>query len=373
MKVTAMQSFVAAAAVLGGCCATDVELEWTHFSPMPVPASDHTATTIGDFIYLVGGCVQDQEIYCDSVTDVAYKFDPATGSYTQLDNAPRQRYRHAAVAVGDTLFLFGGRTVADALIPEIDTYDTTTDTWSTSSTTWADATSDLGAFVLDDSTVVLAGGYDAEYNTLTRLQVLDASSATPTWIQTSTQDAEDGKYGDLTTPRGDFAAVLVGDAAYAFGGWNEDFCSALSSTEKFDVSNRTWSTVESSLVLGRGDKAFGVVQNTIYALGGETKDDECGEVSVPVQDVEVFSVEDQEWSVATDLPEHRFRFPAATYGDAIYTFGGQEYYNDTCSCYRISGDVAAIEVTQPDPDATDSASGAHLALFAAALAFVARP
>ena len=65
------------------------------------------------------------------------EFDPATGTWTQLADAPRARDHHHSAVVGDQLFVVGGRLSGGPggtfapLIAEVDVYDFTTDTWST--------------------------------------------------------------------------------------------------------------------------------------------------------------------------------------------------------------------------------------------------
>lgn len=65
------------------------------------------------------------------------EFDPATGTWTPLTDAPHPRDHFHAVVVGDSLYAIGGRLSGgpggtfEPLVPEIDVYDFTTDTWST--------------------------------------------------------------------------------------------------------------------------------------------------------------------------------------------------------------------------------------------------
>ena len=64
------------------------------------------------------------------------EFDPATGVWTQLPDAPRARDHFHAVVSGDELFVAGGRLSGGPggtfapLIPEVDVYDFTTGQWS---------------------------------------------------------------------------------------------------------------------------------------------------------------------------------------------------------------------------------------------------
>jgi PKD repeat protein len=65
------------------------------------------------------------------------EYDPATGTWTPLADAPRARDHFAAVVIGDKLYAAGGRLsggtggVFKPVIPEVDVYDFTSGTWST--------------------------------------------------------------------------------------------------------------------------------------------------------------------------------------------------------------------------------------------------
>ena len=65
------------------------------------------------------------------------EFDPITGVWTSLPDAPRARDHFHAAVIGDKLYVAGGRLSGGAggtfapLIAEVDVYDFTTETWST--------------------------------------------------------------------------------------------------------------------------------------------------------------------------------------------------------------------------------------------------
>lgn len=65
------------------------------------------------------------------------EFDPATGIWTQLTNAPHERDHSQAVIFNDKLYAVGGRLsggaggVFEPLVPEVDVYDFMTEMWST--------------------------------------------------------------------------------------------------------------------------------------------------------------------------------------------------------------------------------------------------
>ena len=57
---------------------------------------------------------------CDSISSSFYSFDPITRTFATLGDMPRPRYRHTSSAVGNQVWLVGGRDPAGDLVSEID-------------------------------------------------------------------------------------------------------------------------------------------------------------------------------------------------------------------------------------------------------------
>ena len=99
---------------------------WVPRAAMPHEASDFSATTVGDEIFLVGGCGHEQEwvgaaewpgYYCSGVLAKSVAYVPATNTYRALPDAPRQRYRHSAVAVGTKVRVRPARRDRSMIVP----------------------------------------------------------------------------------------------------------------------------------------------------------------------------------------------------------------------------------------------------------------
>jgi hypothetical protein len=232
--------------------------------------------------------------------------------------------------------LAGGRDVYDSLILEIDVYDTATDSWSLL-TTWENATSDGVGFGIDGTSdlLFLVGGYFADYSTSAELIVYDVSAGE--FITTSSAHNNE-EYPSMSVSRGDTQiATLYNNDFYILGGWNAEvgFCSPLTTVEYYSFRLNTWTTV-TDMHYPRGDLAAGVLDNMIFAVGGEQKessDPTCSH-SIPVKDVERLLTNDS-WIISESIPSGIFRFIGATYNttnslynSAIYLFGGQSEYNN---------------------------------------------
>lgn len=301
---------------------------------MPMARSDMTATAVGVIgikVYLVGGCVADQNCggeycYCPEITNKTHIYNVGTDSYdTNVADAPRARYRHAAVEHNGSIYLFGGRDIADNLITEVDAYNIAEGTWSTPCT-WANATSDLSAVteLVDGSTqILLFGGYFADYST---------SDSTTQFVPAVCSFVQKTP---MPWPRGDLVSVSVetftGPVAFVVGGFNTDWCNAEATVASYDLAADQW-TVRSPLVLGRADLALGEINGHIYAIGGETVNEDCSGAKA-VTDVERLDRNDTEryggdWVVQADLPSNRFRYTGVSYRNTIFTFGGQGSWVD---------------------------------------------
>jgi len=57
---------------------------------------------------------------CLSISDSLYQFDPIKEVFTQLPNLPMKRYRHSGTIANNQLWIVGGRTLSDELIPQVD-------------------------------------------------------------------------------------------------------------------------------------------------------------------------------------------------------------------------------------------------------------
>lgn len=296
---------------------------WRVLKDMPTKRSDMSATTVGEAVYLVGGCIGDQEwsasasmYLCSGATGKTEKYLLATNTYETLADAPRTRYRHAAAAIGSQLYLFGGCDIADNLIAQVDVLDTLTGKWSTLEMPMPNPTSDNTAFVFGNKIYAIGGYNRPDYLASQSMQIFDPTkSGSAQWSQGS----------KLVKGRGDMAATVVDGSAYIFGGFHDSNWSApLASLESLDLSAAAaaWTTRATAKV-GRGDFAMVGFNHVLHIVGGESKN-EAGE-SVPLMDVAVYSPAKDTWYAGGSIHSHRFRFVGAADGSSIYLFGGQGF------------------------------------------------
>jgi N-acetylneuraminic acid mutarotase len=319
---------------------------------LPVAISDHTATRMGDKVYIAGGCDSPNGnvwsgvfgvFICESVSSQFWVFDRLKESFTELQSMPTPRYRHAAVGVNNQIWLMGGRDVDDYINPTVAVYDIESDEWTSFHLPEKYNSSDLASFAHDNE-AFFAGGYNYTYGFLDTVLAID-TVATMESNQLVMTEKE-----PLLTGRGDLSAATDDASTYALisGGFGSDqgFCEPLASVERYDFETGNWSSA-APLNLARSDLALEELNGYIFAIGGEAQvsnvcsndPPEPGERTIPIDDVERF--DGSEWTVLADLPNHRFRSAAVAFDDVnqIYTFGGQVSYSSDCMCFRTSSEV----------------------------------
>lgn len=112
------------------CTASSATFDWKELDTLlPKAISDHTATRLGDIVYLAGGCDAEQGntwdeearfFLCLSISQSFFGYNMVTGSTTNFPDMPMPRYRHAAVAVDNKIWLVGGRDTNDTIVGQVD-------------------------------------------------------------------------------------------------------------------------------------------------------------------------------------------------------------------------------------------------------------
>ncbi|QJD77045.1 Kelch repeat-containing protein [Spirosoma rhododendri] len=149
------------------------------------------------------------------------EFDPKTGTWKQLPDAPRTR-DHVQVAVVDNkLYVAGGRRstarigkVLELLVPEVDVYDFKTGKWSTLPTSSNLPTPRGGPMaVAQDGKVWIIGGETVQTLSHNEAEALDPK--TNTWIKTTRMNQ--GRHGTGAAVYNKQIYVVAGSANHGGG------------------------------------------------------------------------------------------------------------------------------------------------------------
>jgi hypothetical protein len=360
---------------------------WNPRSAMLHNASDMTVTTVGDFIYLVGGCNAKQMwnaagcggggcYECGSLTKKTMKYSVKENTFTYIGDAPRARFRHAAVAVGKKIYVFGGRAVDDSLVDEVDVLDTENGKWYSLTTKMTTPVSDNAGYEMDGK-IYSVGGYSVYYGTAYQsVFEMDPAATTNTWTEKH----------KMVLGRGDLGCAKMNSEVVCFGGFSpvNQWKKPYKTLEIFSKSTGKWALSPVNMTIERGDKAGAAIcyKNTeskaddlcrLHIIGGETKDIKGN--SVPVTDVETFDPVAKEITVGGDIPNERFRFNAAVHGGSIFVFGGQGYLvggkKAAGSYYPVVNTVMQYQETRTTVFGAGSTNAPSLNMFVVVSIFVA--
>ncbi|ALM09128.1 hypothetical protein SB49_02475 [Sediminicola sp. YIK13] len=149
------------------------------------------------------------------------EYDPATGTWTPLADAPHSRDHFHAAVIGDKLYAAGGRLSGGPegtfkpLVPEVDVYDFTSGTWGALPSEQNIPTPRGGSAtaVFDGKLVVIGGEVfdDMVYGTLTKdaLKVTEQyDPSTGTWTRLADMNHE--RHGTQAIVSGDGIFILAG-------------------------------------------------------------------------------------------------------------------------------------------------------------------
>jgi len=120
---------------------------------------------------------------------------------------------------------------------------------------------------------------------------------------------------DMPTPRWNFVTSVVNGKIYALGGESseDDWWSTLSAVEEYDPASDTW-TKKADMPIQRSCFAASVVDGKIYAIGGDS--------SSAMVRVEMYDPATDIWTRKADMPTPRYLLASCTVNGKIYAIGG---------------------------------------------------
>lgn len=139
----------------------------------------------------------------------------------------------------------------------------------------------------------------------------------------------------MPTARDRFGMGVVNNIIYAVGGENSGSNNALSVVEAYDPSTNTWST-EASLPTARQSLGVAVVNGILYAIGGRTS------AGVVLNTVEAYNPTTNTWTTMASMPTAREDLSVGVVNGIIYAAGGDngtvsyntvEAYNPTTNTW----------------------------------------
>ncbi|WP_394749385.1 malectin domain-containing carbohydrate-binding protein [Spongiimicrobium salis] len=190
-----------------------VNLEWIQGPEIPVNRRRGSAglALFNDRFYILGGNTDGHD---GGFVPWFDEYDPATGVWTVLEDAPNPRDHFSAVVIGDSLYAAAGRLsggnggVFAPVLSEVDRYDFTTNQWTTLPADQNIPTPRAGAATVgyNDQLIVLGGESLAQNGAFDVTEVFDTASG------------EWRSIDNLNHARQGTQAILSGDGIFTLGG-----------------------------------------------------------------------------------------------------------------------------------------------------------
>jgi hypothetical protein len=229
--------------------------EWTTLPDMPVGTHHMTATGVGDLLIVAGGFDVSGPGGL-TMTDRAFKFDPAANKWSELPPMGVPRAAHAAAAVDGKLYVVGGYTVALAgHTPPVSIYDPKTNLW-TAGAPMPTPRDHLGAAAVGNIIYTFGGDLATHSNSADAVEGYHVD--TGVWIP----------HGTLPTVRGSMSAVSLGDRIWVMGG--QDGSRTYDDVDEYTPGTGQWKKMEPLLMPRHG---FGSAywDGTVYVVEGAPK------------------------------------------------------------------------------------------------------
>jgi len=211
---------------------------WSIMAPLPRVLAGHGAIAVGGKIYVFGGSRTNNSH--SSPSNTTYCYNPETNTWTTLTNMPASLSGMGVAAIGDIVYIFGGRNNPNSY-SNCYSYNTITDTWS-----------NLSNFPTVEYEIAMCayGGIVYAFGGATTNQVRTYNPVTDTFSAITLMPT--------TLPA--CRAILVDSDVYIFTGTTY-------SLYKYNIPSNTWTTL-TGFPDNRLSIAAARVNDLMYILGG---------------------------------------------------------------------------------------------------------
>ena len=321
---------------------------WTAgIARLPQPTVGLAATALGELIYLFGGSTSTDIFAAQNYLSTCYAFDPKTGEISEITPMPGARFKTSAMPYNGGILVLGGISARGSVGAQW--YDPATDTWTNlEPVNWERRF--WGAVAVGEE-MFLIGGRDEHAESSGTVDVF--LSEHEAWAAGT----------PMGVAREDGFVASVDDVLYVFGGLNHDQTpfvegergipnlAEIAYTPQKPEAPRIvvdWQE-HAPMPTPRYYGATALVDNVIYTIGGLEAQDPTGRV------VEAYDPASDTWTTKATLPEGRFNVAAAAFDEVIYLFGGADVAGnvvDTVDRYNPATDTwEAAVATLPQPAA----------------------
>lgn len=311
------------------------ETGWKESASMPTARTMFESEVINGKIYTTGGSWNSDYV---APTEL---YDPSTNKWTKLASMPTARAAFQTAAIGDKIYVIGGKNFDTMeLVSSTEVYDCSKNKWITLApmpiALWNPE--DFKTEVVDGKIYIIGNILDGTYTSITEVY----NPSTDTWTMVA----------PMTTPRSGFQTEVICGKIYAIGGYSgqlkigpgcDSSIDSISSTEVYDPSTNTWTTL-ASMSTTRCWFQTEVIDGKIYAIGGHNVKigDSKGK---SLSSTEVYDPYTDKWTPLASMSTVRRAFQTEVVDDKIYAIGGFNTYN-----LDLDNELSSVEVYDPSND-----------------------
>ncbi|KAG5877984.1 hypothetical protein JTB14_032215 [Gonioctena quinquepunctata] len=243
--------------------------------PAPSARSKHSATLVGEYIYLLGGRNGNLP------TKDFWKYSLVTGKWQQIkptgDKLPCLQ-EHTAVAYKDCIYVFGGEVGFSAgTETPLWVYDIKANSWKKKRTKKGVATPKGRrghTALVHNGSMLIYGGYQDLRGSCSELWAYHFDTGSWHLVSTSPSRGSD----QSPPPRHKHSAVLQGDSMWIYGGMTD--LQERSDLWRWDIPSRTWHCVKSKINPGplHSHAACKLPSSCMLVFGGERSGQTCNDL-----------------------------------------------------------------------------------------------
>lgn len=297
---------------------------WSTLNPTNTCTERHecAAAAIGDKLYLLGGRgMKPVEAY-----------DPNTNTWEKKSTAPLEMHHFQAVPYGDKIYVIGAFTGGfphETPVSHVYTYEPATDKWTQGHEIPADRRRGAAGVVVHKDKFYIVGGIEDGHWADNRDYLDEYDPKTGEWKTLP----------NLPRVRDHFQAVVVDDKLYAVGGRKSfakegySFELTYAEVDVYDFEKKKWETLEEnqSLPTQRAGNSAVNYGKGFIVVGGESIN------QVPAHDEVEYFEPGKGWKLLNKLEQGR-------HGMQVVPIGGRYYVAAGCGNRGGSPELTSIEV-----------------------------
>jgi N-acetylneuraminic acid mutarotase len=272
-----------------------LSLNWNTSLSMTNQAEYFSTGVINGIIYTVGG-------YNGSYLNNVQAFNPSTNSWATMASLPTSRGYLGVGVINNILYAVGGANANSPGLNTLEAFDPSTNTWSELAP-MPTGRSGLAVGVVNG--ILYATGGMSGNNFLNTLEAYNP--ATNSWSELAA----------MPTGRGYLGVGVVNGILYAVGGLNA-FGSFSPVVEAYNPGTNSWASL-ASLPTGVDSLAVGVLNGTLYAMGGYNF---VGLTGTYFNTVEAYDPTLNAWDAEASMPTGRAGLAVGVVNGTLYALGG---------------------------------------------------